>query len=109
MKINKQVAMKPLTVCLSLLILLVAGLGGMSVVWLRTKIAQSAKRITQMEIEHNQIRLSLQDIDAKNAESHTPEVLKAGISSAVRPSSQEQIIWVPDSYKEPQQLASRNP
>jgi len=108
-KISKQVTMNPLTVCLSLLILVIACFGGLSVVWMRTKIAQSAKRINQMQIEHSKIQLSLQDIDAKIAESHTPEVLKAGIPASVRPSLQDQIIWVPDSYKEPQQLAVSNP
>ena len=109
MNITKQFTMNPLTVCLSLLILVVACFGGISVVWMRTKIAQSAKRITQMQSEQAKVHLSLQDIDAKIAESHTPEVLKAGIPASVRPSLQEQIIWVPDSYKDPSQLAASNP
>jgi len=109
MKITKQVSMNPLTICLSLLILVVAGFGGMSVVWLRTKIAQSAERISQVEIEHKKINRRLQDVDAKIAESHTPEVLKAGIPASVRPSLQEQIIWVPDSYRDLRQLVSSNP
>ena len=109
MKISKQVTMTPMTVCLSLLILVVACFGCMSVVWMRTKIAQSAKRINQMQIEQSKIELSLQDIAAKIAESHTPEVLKAGIPASVRPSLQDQIIWVPDSYKDPRQLAVSNP
>ena len=83
--------------------------GGMGVVWMRTKIAQSAKRINQMQIEQAKIVLSLQDIDAKIAESHTPEVLKAGIPASVRPSLQNQIIWVPDSYRSPPQLAISKP
>jgi hypothetical protein len=109
MKITKQVSMNPLTVCLSLLILEVAGFGGMSVVWMRTKISQSADRISQVEIEQKKVNRRLQDIGAKIAESHTPEVLKAGIPASVRPSLREQIIWVPDSYGGPQQLASSNP
>ena len=109
MKISKQVSMNPVTICLSLLILVVAGVGGLSVVWLRTKIAQSAEKISRIEQASNKVRLRIQDIDAKIAESHTPEVLKAGIPSSVRPSSQDQIIWVPDSYKNQQQLAIRNP
>ena len=91
--------MSPVTITLSLLILLVAGGGGLSVVWLRTKIAHSAKHITRMQAEQKQVTIKLQDIDAKIAEAHTPEVLKAGIPSSVRPSGQEQIIWVPDGYK----------
>jgi hypothetical protein len=109
MKITKQVSMHPLTVSLSLLILLVAGFGGMSVVWMRTKISQSADRISQVETEQKKVNRRLQDIGAKIAESHTPEVLKAGIPASVRPSLQEQIIWVPDSYGDPQQIASSNP
>ena len=109
MKLSKQVAMNPLTICISLLILVIACFGGMGVVWMRTKIAQSAKRINQMQIEQAKIVLSLQDIDAKIAESHTPEVLKAGIPASVRPSLQNQIIWVPDSYRSPPQLAISKP
>lgn len=91
--------MSPVTVILSLLILLVAGFGGLSVVWMRTRIAQSAEHITRLQAEQKQVAIKLQDIDAKIAEAHTPEVLKAGIPSAVRPSEQVQIIWVPDGYK----------
>ena len=100
MKKSKQVSMNPMTITLSLLILLVAGLGGMSVVWMRTKIAQSATHLTRLQGEHKQVVIKLQDIDAKIAEAHTPEVLKAGIPSSVRPSEQAQIIWVPDGYKD---------
>ena len=99
MKKPKQVSMSPVTIILSLLILLVAGVGGLSVVWMRTKIAHSAKHITRIQSEQKQVAIKLQDIDAKIAEAHTPEVLKAGIPSSVRPSEQAQIIWVPDGYK----------
>ncbi|MBT5378950.1 MAG: hypothetical protein HN675_05520 [Opitutae bacterium] len=109
MKITKQVSMNPITVALSLVILVVAGFGGMSVVWMRTKISQSADRISQVELEQKKVDRRLQDIGAKIAESHTPEVLKAGIPATVRPSLQEQIIWVPDSYGDPQQLVSSTP
>ena len=101
--------MNPLTVCLSLLILVVAGFGGMSVVWMRTKISQSADRISKVEIEQKEVNRRLQNIGAKIAESPTPEVLKAGIPSSVRPSLQDQIIWVPDSYGGRQQFVSSNP
>jgi len=99
MSFAKQITINPITITLSLLILFVAGIGGMSVVWMRTKIAQSAKRITQIQSDHKKIDIKLQDIDAKIAEAHTPEVLKAGIPSSVRPSSQDQIIWVAEDFK----------
>ena len=104
MSFAKQITINPITITLSLMILLVAGFGGLSVVWMRTKIAQSAKRITQIQQDQKQVSIKLQDIDAKIAEAHTPEVLKAGIPSSVRPSTQEQIIWVPDHYRIPQSL-----
>ena len=81
----------------------------MSVVWMRTKISQSADRISKVEIEQKEVNRRLQNIGAKIAESPTPEVLKAGIPSSVRPSLQDQIIWVPDSYGGRQQFVSSNP
>jgi hypothetical protein len=115
MKSPRQITINPITITLSLLILFVAGAGGMSVVWMRTKIAQSAKRITQIQSDQKKIDIKLQDIDAKIAEAHTPEVLKAGIPSSVRPSTQEQIIWVAEDFKftpppvPPQELATPVP
>lgn len=77
-----------------LLIVVVAG-GAFGVVWLRQGVAQSARETKELNTRITQAERRSAALEARIAKAHSPQYLTARAPQGLRPTHQDQIVWMP--------------
>lgn len=75
-----------------------------SIVWIQQQISRTAQRSQQVESEMAEIGRKLNYVNEKIATMHQPIVLQSKVANTLRPSLENQIVWV----RERETLSGRN-
>ena len=67
---------------------------GFAIVWMQQQISRTAQRSQQVESEMAEISRRLSYVNEKIATMHQPIVLQSKVSDTLRPSLENQIVWV---------------
>ena len=84
---------------LGLLILLVSVSGSIGIVWLRHKIARSAVETARLERTFAEEERAMSRVSAQIAQAESPEILLAQTPKGLRPTLEQQIVWLPDPMR----------
>lgn len=67
---------------------------GFAMVWMQQQISRTAQRSKQVESEMAEVGRRLSYINEKVAMMHQPIVLQSKVADTLRPSLENQIVWV---------------
>ena len=67
---------------------------GFFIVWMQQQISRTAQRSQQVESEMAEIDRKLSYVNEKIATMHQPIVLQSKVADTLRPSLENQIVWV---------------
>lgn len=67
---------------------------GFSVVWMQQQISRTAKQSQRLESQLAETTRKLRYLDERIASVHQPVVLQGRVAGVLRPSSDNQIVWV---------------
>ena len=67
---------------------------GFLIVWMQQQISRTAQRSQQVESEMTEIGRKLSYVNEKIATMHQPIVLQSKVADTLRPSLENQIVWV---------------
>ena len=67
---------------------------GFAIVWMQQQISRTAQRSQQVESEMSEISRKLSYVNEKIATMHQPIVLQSKVADTLRPSLENQIVWV---------------
>ena len=67
---------------------------GFAIVWMQQQISRTAQRSQQVESEMTEIDRRLSYVNEKIATMHQPIVLQSKVADTLRPSLENQIVWV---------------
>jgi hypothetical protein len=70
---------------------------GFAIVWMQQQISRTAKRSQQVEAQLAETVRKLRYLDERIATMHQPVVLQAKVAGSLRPSLDNQIVWVRES------------
>lgn len=80
---------------LGMVILAVVAGGAFGVVWLRQGVAQSARETKELNLRITQAERRQAALDTRIAKAHSPQYLTARAPEGLRPTRQDQIVWMP--------------
>ncbi len=80
--------------CLIIAMIVVTVFSGFAIVWMQQQISRTAQRSQQVESEITEINRRLSYVNEKIATIHQPIVLQSKVASTLRPSLENQIVWV---------------
>lgn len=80
--------------CLIIVMIVVTVFSGFAIVWMQQQISRTAQRSQQVESEMAEISRRLSYVNEKVATVHQPIVLQSKVASTLRPSLENQIVWV---------------
>lgn len=67
---------------------------GFALVWMQQQISRTAQRSQQVEAEMDEVSRRLSYVNEKIATVHQPIVLQSKVANTLRPSLENQIVWV---------------
>ncbi len=67
---------------------------GFALVWMQQQISRTAQRSQQVEAEMDELDRKLSYVNEKIAAIHQPVVLQSKVVNTLRPSLENQIVWV---------------
>lgn len=67
---------------------------GFAIVWMQQQISRTALRSQQVESEMAEVSRRLSYVNEKIATMHQPIVLQSKVADTLRPSLENQIVWV---------------
>ena len=67
---------------------------GFALVWMQQQISRTAQRSQKVEAEMDEINRRLSYVNEKIATMHQPIVLQSKVADTLRPSLENQIVWV---------------
>lgn len=70
---------------------------GFGIVWMQQQISRTAKRSQEIESQLAETVRKLRYLDERIATMHQPVVLQGKVAGALRPSLDNQIVWVRES------------
>lgn len=70
---------------------------GFAIVWMQQQISRTAKRSQQVESQLAETVRKLRYLDERIATMHQPVVLQGKVADTLRPSLDNQIVWVRES------------
>ena len=70
---------------------------GFGIVWMQQQISRTAKRSQQVESQFAETVRKLRYLDERIATMHQPVVLQGKVAGTLRPSLDNQIVWVRES------------
>jgi hypothetical protein len=70
---------------------------GFAIVWMQQQISRTAKRSQQVEDQLAETMRKLRYLDERIATMHQPVVLQGKVAGTLRPSQDNQIVWVRES------------
>ena len=76
------------------MMIIITVFSGFAMVWMQQQISRTAQRSQQVESEMAEIGRRLSYVNEKIAMMHQPIVLQSKVSSTLRPSLENQIVWV---------------
>lgn len=82
-------------ITLGLLIAVVTAGGAFGVVWLRQGVAQRAQATQDLQARITQAERRESALEARIAKAHSPQYLTARSPEGLRPTQQDQIVWMP--------------
>ena len=80
--------------CLVATMIVVTVFSGFAIVWMQQQISRTAQRSQQVESEMAEIDRKLSYVNEKIANMHQPIVLQSKVADTLRPSLENQIVWV---------------
>jgi len=72
----------------------VTAASALSTVWLQQQISRTAERSRQVEDELAEVVRKLNFLDERIATIHQPVVLQGKVAGVLRPSAENQVVWV---------------
>ena len=79
---------------LIIVMIIVTVFSGFAMVWIQQQISRTAQRSQQVESEMAEISRRLSYVNEKIAMMHQPIVLQSKVANTLRPSLENQIVWV---------------
>ncbi len=79
---------------LIVVMIIVTVFSGFAMVWMQQQISRTAKRSQQVESEMAEVSRRLSYVNEKIAMMHQPIVLQSKVANTLRPSLENQIVWV---------------
>lgn len=89
---------------LIVVMIIITVFSGFAMVWMQQQISRTAQRSQQVESEMAEIGRRLSHVNEKIAMMHQPIVLQSKVANTLRPSLENQIVWV----RERETLNGRN-
>lgn len=80
--------------CLLIAIVAVTVFSGFAIVWLQQQISRTAQRSQKIESEISELDRKLNYTNGRIAKIHQPIVLQSKVADTLRPSLENQIVWV---------------
>lgn len=80
--------------CLVIAIIVMTVFSGFAIVWMQQQISRTAQRSQEVESEMTEINRRLSYVNEKIATMHQPIVLQSKVADTLRPSLENQIVWV---------------
>jgi len=80
--------------CSIIAAIVVTVFSGFAIVWMQQQISRTALRSQQVEISMAEIDRRLNYVNEKIATIHQPIVLQSKVANTLRPSLENQIVWV---------------
>ena len=74
----------------------IAVVSAFAIVWMQQQINRTAKHSQQIEREMEETMRRLRTLDERIASLHQPVVLQGKVAGVLRPSLENQIVWVED-------------
>ena len=80
--------------CCAIVITAITVGSGFAIVWLQQQINRVAQRSQAMELQLAEVLRELRDLDERIAAKHQPVALQTKVADTLRPSLDNQIVWV---------------
>jgi hypothetical protein len=82
------------TVALILAMVAVTVISAFSIVWMQQQISRTAERSQKLESQLAETLRKLRFLDERIASYHQPAVLQGKVAGVLRPSMENQVVWV---------------
>ena len=74
--------------------ILMAACSAFAIVWLQQQISRSAQQSQKLEVQLAETIRKLRYLDERLATLHQPVVLQGKVSGTLRPSQDDQVVWI---------------
>lgn len=91
---QSQKSLRKLSVLILLAIAALTMGSALSIVWMQQQISRTAQQTKKLETELTEMVRKIEFLDERIAAIHQPVVLQGKVASTLRPSLENQVVWV---------------